>query len=88
MSERICAMIVTGDDAVSKVRKINGKTNPLEAEIGSIRGMYGESIDHNIVHSSDSSISAIREINIWFPKNTSIIESDNTLSKIREYSHV
>lgn len=64
----ICALIIDGDDVVRIVRKINGSTNPLDAEAGTIRGRYAVSITENIVHSSDSAESAEREIKIWFPE--------------------
>ncbi len=64
----ICALVVEGDDAIALVRKINGTTNPLDAEMGSIRGKYALSRRENTVHSSDSIESAEREIKIWFPE--------------------
>lgn len=63
---RVCAMIIEGDNAVAMVRKINGATNPLDADMGTIRGRFALSKTENIVHSSDSVESAEREINIWF----------------------
>lgn len=62
----VCAMIIEGDDAISKVRQINGATDPKKAELSSIRGMYGISKTENSVHSSDSKESANKEIDIWF----------------------
>ena len=67
-SGQVCAMIIEGDNAVEKVRKINGKTDPMEAELGSVRGMFAISKSHNTVHSSDSPESSAREIKIWFPE--------------------
>lgn len=67
-SGQVCAMILEGEKAVEKVRKINGKTDPMEAELSSVRGMYAISKSHNSVHSSDSIQSAEREIKIWFPE--------------------
>lgn len=66
MSGRIVVMVVEGKNAVETVRKINGKTNPLEAEMGSIRGDFANFVTENIVHGSDSAESAEREISIWF----------------------
>ena len=66
MSGKVVVMIVSGDQAVESVRMINGATNPLKANSGSIRGCYAISITENIVHGSDSIESAEREINIWF----------------------
>lgn len=62
----LCAMILEGEEAINRVRELNGSTNPLEAKEGTIRNLYGNSIRENCVHSSDSNESAEREINIWF----------------------
>lgn len=64
----VCALIIEADNAVSMVRRINGATNPLEAEAGTIRGRYAISMSENAVHSSDSVQGAEREIKIWFPE--------------------
>lgn len=64
----VCAIIIEGENVISMVRKINGATDPQEAEIGSIRGRFALSKSENCVHSSDSVESAIREIKIWFPE--------------------
>jgi nucleoside-diphosphate kinase len=61
----VCVLIIEGDNVVSMVRKINGATDPLEADMGTIRGRFAIS---NTVHSSDSAESAEREIKIWFPE--------------------
>lgn len=63
----IVAMIIEGENAINLARKINGATNPLEADMGSIRGVFGNQKQRNLVHASDSIDSAEREINIWFP---------------------
>lgn len=60
-----CFMILQGEDAVQKVRNINGKTDPFEAEAGSIRHDFRNEESggpRNIVHGSDSEASAHREI--------------------------
>ncbi|WP_368491096.1 nucleoside-diphosphate kinase [Clostridium sp. BJN0013] len=62
----VCALIIEADNAVELVRKINGDTDPLNAEVGTIRGKFAISKSENAVHSSDSSESAEREIEIWF----------------------
>ncbi len=62
----LCAMILEGEEAIKRVRELNGSTNSLEAKEGTIRNLYGNSIRENCVHSSDSNESAEREINIWF----------------------
>ena len=58
-----------GENAIKLVRKIVGATNPLAAEMGSIRGDYGSSISENIVHASDSKESADYEIPIFFDQS-------------------
>lgn len=64
----VCALIIEGENCINIVRKINGATDPLNAEVGSIRGRYAISISENTVHASDSAASAEREIKIWFPE--------------------
>ena len=64
----IVAMILEGENAISRVRKINGATDPSKAEKGTIRKLYALSKNENAVHSSDSIMASKREINIWFNK--------------------
>lgn len=66
MSGQIVVMILSGDDAIEKVRQINGLTDPKLADKGTIRYDFAESKTKNIVHASDAVESANREINIWF----------------------
>ena len=51
-------MILEGEEAISKNRQIMGATDPSKAEEGTLRKMYGLSIDKNSVHGSDSNDSA------------------------------
>lgn len=62
----IIAMVLEGEDAIANVRRINGKTNPAQADEGTIRKLYAESGSRNAVHASDSPESATREISIFF----------------------
>ncbi len=62
----LVAMVLEGEDAIARVRKINGKTNPAEAEEGTIRKLYAENGSRNAVHASDSPENARREIHIFF----------------------
>jgi nucleoside-diphosphate kinase len=62
----VVVMILEGDNAVMKNRKIMGATNPKDAEANTIRKLYGISIDKNSVHGSDSVDNAIKEINFFF----------------------
>ena len=65
-SAPLVAMVLEGEDVIARVRKLNGKTNPAEAEEGTIRKLYAESAGRNAVHASDSVESANREIHIFF----------------------
>lgn len=62
----VCAMIWQGEHAVENARSIIGKTNPVEAAPGTIRGDFAMDIAGNIVHGSDSPASAEREIGLFF----------------------
>jgi nucleoside-diphosphate kinase len=62
----VVAMVWEGKSAVKGLRNIIGKTNPLEADPGSIRGKYGIDLGRNVIHGSDSPESAQREIAIYF----------------------
>jgi len=62
----IIVMILEGNNAVSENRKLMGATDPLKAEEGTLRKMYGISIDKNSVHGSDSVENAKIEINFFF----------------------
>ena len=62
----VVAMVLEGKDAVRNARNMMGKTNPLEAGPGTIRGDYGMETGRNIIHGSDSLESAQREIALFF----------------------
>ena len=65
-SSPIFVMILEADGAVALNRKLMGATNPKEAESGTLRKLYGLSIDKNSVHGSDSVENAKQEINFFF----------------------
>ncbi|MDG0997360.1 MAG: nucleoside-diphosphate kinase [Gammaproteobacteria bacterium] len=62
----VMIQVLEGEGAVVKNRDLMGATNPAEAEAGTIRADYAESIDANAVHGSDSPTSAEREIDYFF----------------------
>jgi nucleoside-diphosphate kinase len=76
--ERVLAFVYEGEDAIEKVRKIAGATNPLEADPISIRGAYGrinkKGIMENVIHCSDSEETAEKEIKLWFSPSEIIKE--------------
>ena len=59
-------MVWEGPDAVAQVRKMNGATNCLKADMGTIRGDFGLSMQNNIIHASDAVDTAQREIALYF----------------------
>ena len=62
----IVVMILEGENAISKNRQLMGATDPLKAEEGTLRKMYGISIDKNSVHGSDSVENGKTEIDFFF----------------------
>ena len=64
----VVKMVVSGEGAVAKVRTLMGATNPADAAPGTIRGDFGLIMDENVIHGSDSTDSAAREISIFFPE--------------------
>ncbi|MDE0094178.1 MAG: nucleoside-diphosphate kinase [Gammaproteobacteria bacterium] len=62
----ICVQVLQGVNAIEVNRQIMGATDPNQAEAGTIRARYGDSLDENSVHGSDSPTSAQREIQFFF----------------------
>ena len=62
----IVVMILEGENAISKNRQLMGSTDPVKANEGTLRKIYGLSIDKNSVHGSDSIENAKTEINFFF----------------------
>ena len=65
----VMVQVLEGENAVAKHREIMGATNPKEADAGTIRADFAETIDANAVHGSDSLESAAREIAYFFEAN-------------------
>ena len=65
-SAPVFVQVLEGDNAVLKNRELMGATNPSEADPGTIRADFAETIDANAVHGSDSTDSAVREISYFF----------------------
>ena len=62
----IVVMVLEGNNAVLKNRELMGSTDPNKAEEGTLRKLYGISIDKNSVHGSDSIDNGVKEINFFF----------------------
>ncbi len=83
LSGPVIAMIIEGEDAVNRVRKLMGPTNCKEALPGTIRGDYGNKDDencrtYNVIHGSDSVENAEIEVNRFFPE---LKEENKSLKK-------
>ncbi len=62
----VVVQVLEGEDAVARNREIMGATNPADADEGTIRKDFAESIEANSVHGSDSPDTAIEEISFFF----------------------
>lgn len=65
----VFAMVWEGDQVITTARQMMGKTNPVEAAPGTIRGDFAVFTGKNIIHGSDSPESAVREIGLFFQPN-------------------
>lgn len=66
ISGPVLCMVLEGENAIAATRAMMGKTNPQDASPGTIRGDFAQVTGRNIVHGSDSSESAKREIKLFF----------------------
>ena len=66
----IVAAIFEGDRVIEGIRQLAGISDPTLADAGTIRGDlgrdWGEGVQKNLIHASDSTLSAVREIELWF----------------------
>lgn len=69
-TKRVLALVYHGENAIKKVRKIVGVTNPEKAEPTTIRGKYGritsKGVFENVIHASENKKESEREIKLWF----------------------
>ena len=63
------AMVWEGEQAITNIRNLMGVTDPSTAELGTIRGDIASTIGRNLVHGSDSTENAKKEINLFFNKS-------------------
>ena len=65
-SGRCVPMVLEREDAVAGLRRSIGATDPSEADEGTVRRLYAESVERNAIHASDSPDNATREIRFFF----------------------
>ena len=66
ISGPVVVQVLEGEDAIAKNREIMGATNPANADSGTIRKDFAESIEANSVHGSDAPETAVQEISYFF----------------------
>ena len=78
-TKRTMALVYHGEDAIQRVRKICGATNPEEATPGTIRGSYGrittKGVYENVIHASGNKEDVEREIKLWFEPEEIVIDN-------------
>lgn len=62
----LVALVLEGENAINRIRALNGTTDPENSPDNTIRALYGLSLSENTVHASDSKESADRERALWF----------------------
>lgn len=77
-SSPLVALAFEGQNAIAVCRAINGATRPHEAAPGSIRGDFALETGQNLVHASDTSASAARELALWF-RPEELLDYDRTI---------
>ncbi|MCL5054759.1 MAG: nucleoside-diphosphate kinase [Firmicutes bacterium] len=79
-SAPLVVLALEGPDCIRQIRKLMGSTNCAEAEPGTIRGDFGVSIQNNLIHGSDSSESAKREMAVFFAEQE-LVSYQRTVEK-------
>ena len=84
---KVMAMVYWGEEAIVKVRRMAGGTNPEQAEPTSIRGSYGRirtsGLFENVIHASENEAEAAREIKLWFLPDEIIVDLYPTTTATR-----
>lgn len=90
-TKRTMALVYYGEDAIKKVRKICGATNPEEAEPGTIRGSFGrittKGVYENVIHASGLPDEAEREIKLWFDPDEIVLDLYPTKDVVLDKVH-
>lgn len=81
----VIAMVWKGYDVIAGTRQLMGSTQPLDAQVGTIRADFALVKEYNIVHGSDSIESAEREIALYFKPEELCDEYENMAEKVIEH---
>jgi nucleoside-diphosphate kinase len=68
-SSPVIAIVIQGDNVVEIIRHTMGETNPAKSAPGTIRGDFALTMEHNLIHGSDSPENAAKEIELFFSKD-------------------
>ena len=68
----VFAMVWEGENVIATARQMMGSTNPKDAAPGTIRGDFGITVGKNVIHGSDSPVSAEREIGLFFKEEEKV----------------
>lgn len=69
ISGPLIAMVISGENAIKASRNMMGSTNPIDALAGTIRGDFALNVRNNMIHGSDSLVSAEKEIKYFFTES-------------------
>lgn len=69
ISGPLIAMVISGENAIKASRNMMGSTNPIDAMAGTIRGDFALNVRNNMIHGSDSLVSAEKEIKYFFTES-------------------
>ncbi|THE15085.1 nucleoside-diphosphate kinase [Bacillus timonensis] len=75
----VFAMVWQGENVIATARHMMGATNPKDAAPGTIRGDFGLTVGKNVIHGSDSTASAEREISLFF-KEEELVDYDKLIN--------
>lgn len=67
-SGRCMPLALEREDAVAELRRVIGATDPAEADEGTVRALYAETVERNAIHASDSPENARKELAFFFPR--------------------
>ena len=76
----VFAMVWQGENVIATARQMMGATNPKDAAPGTIRGEFGLTVGKNVIHGSDSPVSAEREIGLFF-KDSGVVEYNKLVNE-------
>jgi nucleoside-diphosphate kinase len=76
----VFAMVWQGENVITTARQMMGSTNPKDAAPGTIRGDFGLTVGKNVIHGSDSPVSAEREIGLFF-KDSGVVEYNKLVNE-------